>query len=91
MPKTEIEALVCTYAWPCGEALKVMWCESGGRPWVIGRGVNYGLFQMNQVHARNIGDFWTSWMEPAKNIEWAYSLWARAGWRPWGCRHAATR
>jgi hypothetical protein len=82
----QIQALVCSYAWPCDEALRVMWCESGGRPSAIGRGANYGLFQMNQVHARRIPEFWTSWMDPVKNIEWAYQLWLRQGWRPWGCK-----
>jgi hypothetical protein len=83
---TDIQALVCSYAWPCEQALAVMWCESGGRPGAVGRGVNYGLFQLNQVHARRIADFWGLWMDPAKNTEWAFQLWSRAGWRPWGCR-----
>jgi hypothetical protein len=86
MSKSEIEALVCTYPWPCAEALKVLWCESGGKPWAIGRGSNYGLFQINQVHGRRFSNFWNTWMDPAKNIEWAYSIWARQGWKPWGCK-----
>ena len=89
MPRTEIDALVCTYSWPCDQALRVMWCESGGRAWAIGRGVNYGLFQINQVHASRFGGFWETWMDPATNISWAYQIWSRQGWRPWGCRHAA--
>jgi hypothetical protein len=63
-----------------------MWCESGGQPWAIGRGSNYGLFQLNQVHARRLADFWVSWMDPATNIAWAYNLWAMQGWKPWGCK-----
>jgi hypothetical protein len=86
MAKTEIEALVCTYSWPCGEALRVMWCESGGRAWAVGRGSNYGLFQINQVHASRFANFWNAWMDPVSNVQWAYSIWARQGWRPWGCR-----
>jgi len=86
LSKAEIQTLVCTYPWPCEQALKVMWCESGGKPWAIGRGANYGLYQINHVHARRIPDFWTAWMNPAKNIEWGYALWARQGWKPWACR-----
>ncbi len=81
-----IQALVCAYPWDCATALRVMWCESGGRPTSVGRGRNYGLFQMNAIHARHISDFWTSWMDPARNSQWAYELWTRQGWRPWGCR-----
>jgi len=77
---------VCTYGWSCEQALRVMWCESGGKPWTIGRGVNYGLFQVNQIHARRIPDFWTAWMDAAKNTHWAYALWARQGWKPWACK-----
>ncbi len=86
MTKQQIEGLVCTYGWPCEQALRVMWCESGGKPYAIGRGANYGLFQINQVHAPRIPDFSTAWMDPAKNIEWAYALWARQGWKPWACK-----
>ena len=86
LSRAEIETLVCTYPWPCEQALKVMWCESGGKPWAIGRGANYGLFQINVVHARRIPDCWTAWMNAARNIEWGYALWARQGWKPWACR-----
>jgi hypothetical protein len=81
----EIQSAVCSYAWPCEQALAVMWCESGGTPTAVG-GANYGLFQINQIHARRIADFWSAWMDPASNIEWAYQLWARQGWKPWGCK-----
>jgi hypothetical protein len=86
LPSDQILTLVCSYAWPCDQALKVMWCESGGRPGAVGRDVNYGLFQLNQVHARRIADFWNGWMDPAKNVQWAFEIWSRRGWQPWGCK-----
>jgi hypothetical protein len=77
--------MVCSYSWDCVTALNVMWCESGGRPNAIGGGANYGLFQINGVHARKYPNFWETWMDPATNISWAYSIWSASGWRPWGC------
>jgi len=86
LSKPEIETLVCTYSWPCEQALKVMWCESGARPWAVGRGTYYGLYQISLIHARRFPDFWNAWMDPAKNIQWAHTLWSRQGWKPWSCR-----
>jgi Lysozyme like domain len=91
LSSAQVQALVCSYGWPCEQALSVMWCESGGRASAIGRGVNYGLFQINQVHARHIAGFWDAWMDPAANTKWAFDLWSRSGWRPWACRYAALR
>jgi hypothetical protein len=85
-PAGSLEALICSYAWPCQEALHVKWCESRGNWDTIGGGANYGGFQINAVHARRFPDFWESWMDPAKNTAWAFQLWSEQGWRPWACR-----
>lgn len=82
----ELRSLICSYSWPCEEALRVKWCESGSRWDAIGAGSNYGGFQINAIHARRIPDFWTSWMDPVKNTAWAFDIWSRQGWKPWGCR-----
>jgi len=83
-----LRALICSYPWPCEEALRVKWCESGSRWDSIGAGANYGGFQINAIHANRIPDFWTSWMDPEKNTAWAFDIWSRQGWKPWGCRPA---
>ena len=78
--------------WPCDQAIAVASCESGtdryGRldgNWAT-NGNNYGLFQINGIHADLWPDFYTSWMDPVKNTEWAFELWSVSGWRPWSCR-----
>jgi hypothetical protein len=85
VPTAGIEGLICSYAWNCQEALSVARCESGLRPDAIG-GSNYGLFQMNQVHANRFPGFWELWSDPASNASWAFQIWSASGWRPWGCR-----
>jgi len=92
LPPDGLEALVCSYPWPCEEALAVARCESGvdrsGRlDGAFARsGSNYGLFQINAIHAWRWAGFWTSWMDPAQNAQWAFELWSEQGWRPWACR-----
>lgn len=81
-----LKALICSYPWPCEEALRVKWCEAGSRWDAIGSGANYGGFQINAIHASRIPDFWTSWMDPVKNTAWAFDIWSRQAWKPWGCR-----
>ena len=88
-----LEALVCSYSWPCEQALAVARCESGvdsaGKLdgiYAVSSRNSYGLFQINSIHARRFPDFWESWMDPAKNTAWAYQIWSEQGWRPWSCR-----
>jgi hypothetical protein len=52
-------------------------------------GANFGLFQINAVHAHRWADFYEAWMDPAKNAQWAYEIWSQSGWYPWDCRWAA--
>ena len=96
VPVTGIERLVCARDWPCGEALAIMWCESGGKPdtWVLwtktpdpNDGVA-GLFQI-ATHANGKRQ-WIGWdlFDPAQNIEAAYIMWSGNGgnWYPdWAC------
>ncbi len=92
LPTDGFEAIICAKAWPCSEAIAVASCESGldmsGRldgNWAT-NGNNYGLFQINSVHAYLWPDFYTDWMDPVKNTDWAYELWLTSGWRPWQCQ-----
>jgi hypothetical protein len=93
MPADGFEGIICALPWPCHEAIAVAACESGrgldGRldgNWAIGAGSNYGLFQINQIHAPRWPDFWTAWMDPYKNAQWAFEIWSSSGWGPWGCK-----
>jgi hypothetical protein len=72
------------YSWPCEQAVSVAWCESRLEPWVIG-GDNYGLFQINAVHAYRVGGV-DALLDPEVNTRLAYDIWLAQGWAPWGCR-----
>jgi hypothetical protein len=91
-----IESLICGYDWDCAAAIAVAGCESGYNrdgqldgAWAIGGGANYGIFQLNVIHAYRWLDFWEAWHIPEKNIAWAYEIWSESGWDPWACRYAA--
>jgi len=81
-----IAALVCRQAWPCGEALAVMACESSGDPNAYNAG-NYGLMQINQVHAARVGGNLEALYDPETNLAVAYAIWLdHGGWGPWACK-----
>jgi len=83
---TDIEAIICSYPWPCHEALAVAWCESRFDPQAIG-GDNYGLFQVNAVHAGRVRGDLRSLLEPHTNTRVAYAIYIdNAGWGPWACQ-----
>lgn len=93
-PPDGIEAILCALPWPCQEAINIAACESGrdrnGRldgAWAS-NGNHYGVFQISYIHASRWPDFYDNWMDPAKNAQWAYEIWAEQGWYPWSCRWA---
>jgi hypothetical protein len=95
LPADGIEGILCALPWPCQEAIGVAACESGrdmnGRldgAWAT-NGNHYGVFQLSYIHAYRWADFYDAWMDPAKNAQWAYEIWAEQGWYPWSCRWAA--
>ncbi len=90
-PTDGFEAIICSKPWPCSQAIEVASCESGlnrnGRldgNWAT-NGNNYGLFQINSIHANKWPDFFQDWMDPVKNTEWAFEIWSKSGWAPWEC------
>ncbi len=94
-PADSIEAILCGLPWNCAEAIAIAACESGrdmaGRldgNWAT-NGNHYGLFQISYIHAHRWSDFYENWMDPAKNAQWAYEIYAQQGWYPWSCRWAA--
>lgn len=91
-PAGSLEAIICSMPWPCGEAISVASCESGldrngnlDGNWAT-NGDNHGLFQINSIHAYRWPDYWTAWMDPVRNTQFAYDIWAESGWRPWHCQ-----
>lgn len=87
---TGIEAILCSYDWPCWKALDVGYCESG--PDLIA-GYNAhgaaGTMQLMPVHAHRFAargwNFYDDALDPVKNIAIAYELWLEQGWWPWAC------
>lgn len=86
----DIEALICSYAWDCGTALRIARCESGLDPGAIGAG-SIGLMQIQAVwhHDKlqavtgrvNYDDL----LDPHINLEVAWIIYADQGWGPWSC------
>jgi len=71
--------------------MKVMFRESSGKPDAVNENKNgskdYGLMQINDIHAGNIREKFGYNMEdlfdPKKNLEVARWIWERSGWFPW--------
>lgn len=91
-PAGSLEAIVCSMPWPCEEAVSVARCESGTDSsgnldgnWAT-NGNNYGLFQINSIHASRWSDYWDNWMDPVRNTQFAFDIWSESGWRPWHCQ-----
>jgi hypothetical protein len=59
--------------------------ESTGNPNAFNAG-NYGLFQINAVHAAKVGGPLEWLFDPAVNVRVAYQIWSDQGWGPWACR-----
>jgi hypothetical protein len=91
-PAGSIEAIICSMPWPCAEAISVAACESGrdmngnlDGNWAT-NGANHGLFQINSIHAYRWPDYWDNWMDPVRNTQFAWDIYAESGWRPWHCQ-----
>lgn len=72
--------MICALPWPCGEALRVAWCESRFDPQAVGEAGERGLFQV-------LPHVWGPVpAEPAGQVAQAHEIWQKHGWRPWTCR-----
>lgn len=79
-----IQAIICSYPWDCGTAIRVFSCESKLQPDTISYNESsYGVTQIWKGHAWRFPGFWEQWMIPEVNIGWAYELWSEQGWGPW--------
>lgn len=71
------------------EAIAVARCESGLNPAAVSPGGgNWGLFQINRVHAGRAaaqGWSWDMMLHTIENTHIAADLWLEQGWRPWSC------
>lgn len=77
-----INEMVCSYSWNCSQALAVMSCESTNNPLAYAAG-NYGLFQVNRIHAWRVGGNVEALYDPATNIRVAHDIYRERGWAPW--------
>jgi len=80
-----LEGLICSYDWPCQEALTVMDCESKGDPRAYNDG-NHGLFQVSAVHGWRVDWNLEALFDPAVNTRVAHDIWKEQGWGPWACQ-----
>ena len=76
----EVEALVCTFDWPCATAVCIAWAESEGEWWAESETDDHGLMQLNRpTYERVFGERWAGVYEPARNVELAYEVFERWG------------
>jgi hypothetical protein len=92
VPASEIEQIIARW-FPgelYGQARRVAVCESTLNP-SARSGPNYGLFQINRVHADDFVavtgvSFDDGWSDPNLNAQYAAHLHAEQGWGPWSCK-----
>jgi len=85
-PATDLERIVCAYFQECSRAVRVMYCESGGRTWADNGNGHRGLFQIAEGWATDNPDYWTHVFEPEWNIQMAVYILGQQGWEAWSCR-----
>ena len=89
---SDIEAIICSYDWDCGTALRVAFCESRYHPDST-NGIMLGLYQISDYDPASGWQGWwryfgfdsARYVEPAYNVELAYLIWQESGWDPWQC------
>lgn len=85
----DYRGLVAQYAWNVDVAMAVMQAESGCNPIRDNAGLNrdgsvdYGLFQVNSVHAAMVGGDLEKLRDPATNVRIAFAVYSGSGWRAW--------
>lgn len=88
-----IPGLICSYSWPCAEAVSVAWCESRHQPLATGALGERGLFQLrpeyHQARADRLFGPGANLYDPYINTATAHSLWLELGWQPWSCARGA--
>lgn len=94
--RADLEALICSFDWPCDRAIAIFACESVHfRPDVVyGPTVSAtndrGITQTNAVHAEKYAargwNYYTDAFVPTKNLTIAYQIYDdMGGFSPWTC------
>ena len=79
-----LAALISAYPWPYAEALAVARCENRELdPSIISDSGDYGIFQINEVHAGRVDGYLTRLLIAEVNVRVAYEIWSEEGWGPW--------
>lgn len=81
-----LEDRICSFSWPCDQALRVARCESTMNPRAVSRGGHIGLFQLSPGHSVRIGVSPSDLFDADVNMRAAWALWSEQSWRPWSCR-----
>jgi len=83
-------SLIDQYDWDTDFAYKIMFCESSGNPNTHNfshrtKDDSWGLFQINLYGNLANERPSSEWLlVPENNVEYAYQLYQRRGWQPWG-------
>jgi soluble lytic murein transglycosylase-like protein len=65
----------------------VAYCESRFDPAAVSPdGANFGVMQVNKIHAAKVGGDLALLLEPKINLEVAHQIWLDQGWKPWSCK-----
>ena len=74
---------VAKYNWNTDIVLAVAYGESGCRSDAVSPTQDFGLLQINQVHAHRVNGDLTQLLNPKINIKVAYQIYSEQGWCPW--------
>ena len=94
-PSPSQDAITQAFGPIADQAMNVAQCESNMDPNAVSSGGgNYGLFQINRVHADDFEavtgqPFHDGALDPYANSNYAKHLYDQEGWSPWACRWAA--
>ena len=89
---SEIEAVICSYDWPCQDAKKIAFCESSNRVNIVSKPNSngtrdHGLFQINDgAWKQAFYNRWDQVLELEMNVKLANEIWKLYGWSPWVCK-----
>lgn len=86
-PESKVNCdLVYNYAWDVKLAYAVCMAESGGNPNALNMNDRHngcvgsaGLFQIACIHTNKQHEF-----NPERNVQKAWEIYQRSGWKPWG-------
>ena len=77
-------ALISGYPWPQEQAIAVARCENRELdPSIISDTGDYGIFQINEVHAARVAGDLSRLLIAEVNVRVAYEIWSEEGWVPW--------